>query len=144
MISSDDKKAGEVRVLERFREVYPDFPKGALSVGESPDFILARGPRNKIGIELTRLHQHTSGDDPFSYDNIAACLLLKEDKLSLYRRKRLKEYWLIISVRDPAFKPRYNLGNKLISWKFRSEYDRIFLFNVPGASIYELNIASPS
>jgi hypothetical protein len=134
----DEKKTDELIILELFRERYKDFPKGDLSVSESPDFILSLGPRNKIGLELTRFHQQFSGGDPFSYENISACLNHKEDKLRLYRRKKLREYWLILAVLDPAYKSSYNLHNKLLVWKFETGYNRIFIFNVLNGDVFRL------
>ena len=134
----ESKKTEELVILELFRDLWKDFPKGVLNVTESPDFILSLAPRKKIGIELTRLHLHLPVQDPFAYENISACLQLKEDKLSLYRKKRLQEYWLILSIRDPTYNPRYNLHNKLNTWKFESGYNRIFVFNVLDGGIFEL------
>jgi len=136
-----DKKINEIVIMELFRDLYPEFPKGILNATESPDFILSLGPRQKIGIELTRLNQHSPIPDSFSFDNISACISSKNEKLALYRRKRLKEYWLILYVRNPAIKPRYNLHNKLIKWDFSSGFDRIFLFVVTEGQIFELNIS---
>ncbi len=132
------KKTEEWVIMELFREQCREFPKGMLSASESPDFILSLGPRNKIGIELTRLHQHPPGTDPFSPENISACLLQKEDKLRLYRMKKLREYWLVFFVRDHAFIPPYNLHNKLVTWTFGSGYDRIFIFHLKNRDIFEL------
>ncbi len=134
----DSKKTEELVVLELFRDRWKEFPKGKLNVAESPDFILCLSPRNKIGIELTRLHQHFPDADPFAYENILACLQGKEEKLRLYRRKRLQEYWLIIAVLDPAYRPGYNLQNKLVARRFISGYNKIFIFNLLDGKIIEL------
>jgi hypothetical protein len=134
----NQKKTEELVILELFRERYTDFPKGILNVSESPDFILSLGPRKKIGLELTRLHEQYPGADPFSFENISACLMQKEGKLNLYRNKRLQEYWLILTVRDPAYVPRYNLFNKLLVWKFETGYDRVFIFNALNGNVYRM------
>ena len=134
----EEKKKDELIILELFRERYPDFPKGIINATESPDFILSMGPKNKVGIELTRLHQHLPGSDPFAYENLAACLEVKDEKIQLYRKKKLQEYWLILAVLDPAFRPRFNLHNKLIKWRFNSAYNRIFLFNVLSGEVFTL------
>ncbi len=138
----DTKKTEELFILDLFRDLYEDFPKGILNASESPDFILSLGPRNKIGLELTRLHLQVPGSDPFSFENISACLQQKEEKLDLYRKKNLQEYWLILAVRDPAFRPGYNLNNKLMVWKFPSAYNRIFIFDVMKGRILELKKTS--
>ena len=140
----EEKKIKEVAILELFRDLYPEFPKGIINAAESPDFILSMGPRKKIGIELTRLNQRIPHADPFSFDNISACLVSKEQKLLLYKRKRLQEYWLILVIRDPAFAPRHNLHNKLIKWVFESGFSRVFLFYLAKSRIYELNTGSRS
>jgi hypothetical protein len=137
---ADMKKTEELIIMEFFRDQYGDFPAGILNQAESPDFILGMGPKKKIGIELTRLSQQAPGTDPFSYENITACLSLKELKLPIYRKRRLNEYWLVITVQDPAFKPRFNLNNKLTAWNFNSGFSKAFLFMVPEGRIHELNI----
>jgi hypothetical protein len=134
----EDKKTEEFAILEIFRDVFPDFPRGLLSPSESPDFILSLGPKKKIGIELTRLSQQLPDSNPFSFENISACLLTKEPKLRLYKKKRLSEYWLILVVRDPAYTPRHNLNNKLIKWVFASGFNRVFLFYLARSRVYEL------
>ena len=51
-----DKKQLELLLMHFFRECSPDFPKGKIVPSESPDFILKLKSKNRIGIELTRLH----------------------------------------------------------------------------------------
>lgn len=48
-------KKEERLILKYFSSVYPDFPKGKITESESPDFIIAPGPKRKLGLELTRL-----------------------------------------------------------------------------------------
>jgi len=134
----ENKKREEIEIMKLFRKLYTGFPKAVMVPSESPDFILRVGPKMKIGVELTRLNQRSTDSDLFSYDNISACLRSKDQKLALYKRKKLQEYWLILYVRDPAFKPRYNLHNKLILWMFDSGFNRIFLFYMTRNKIYEL------
>lgn len=135
----ENKKLEELRILRSFREQYGDFPKGVLNASESPDFILSQGPGKKIGLELTRLQRKAASEDPFSFDHIAECLKSKEEKLTLYRRKKLQEYWLILAVHNSSGNPRYNFHNKLRVWKFKSGYNRIFIFNVASGDIFSLN-----
>jgi hypothetical protein len=138
MSAEEEKKMDEIKVLESFRDNFPGFPKGILTPAESPDFILSSGPRNKIGIELVRLHLRPSRNEPYSYENLSECIEMKEEKMHLYRKRRLKAYWLIITVRDPAYQPSFNLKNKLLKWTFRTSFDRIFLFNPAGSDLMEL------
>lgn len=51
-----EKKQLEELLIQNFRECFPDFPKGALSPSESPDFIVKLKSHNLLGIELTRLN----------------------------------------------------------------------------------------
>ena len=134
----NEKKTYEIAVLDSFRVLLPDFPKGVLFPGESPDFILSLTPRTKIGIELTRLNQRVLDSNLFSFENIAACLSSKEEKLDLYKRKKLQEYWLILVVGESLDKPRFNLHNKLTKWVFESGFKRVFLFDVSRNRIYGL------
>lgn len=50
------KKQLEILIIDYFRSVDKNFPKGKLKTSESPDFLLDTSPKNKIGIELTRLY----------------------------------------------------------------------------------------
>lgn len=49
------KKQEERIILEYFTRAVSDFPKGKIHASESPDFIVASGPKKRIGIEITRL-----------------------------------------------------------------------------------------
>jgi hypothetical protein len=135
----NDKKQIESDIIKLFREKFPGFPKGLLKPSESPDFILSITPRRKIGIELTGLHKYFPDTDLLSYENIKACLEAKNEKLHLYRKRNLNEYWLIISVNDPHSWNRINIHNKLIIWVFETGFNRIFLFNTREGKVLELN-----
>lgn len=54
--SQNIKKQLEILIMEHFRTNFTDFPNGKLKASESPDFVLDISPKNKIGIELTRLY----------------------------------------------------------------------------------------
>ena len=138
VIVVDQKKKTESEILALFRNLYTDFPKGTISVSESPDFILRSGPKRKIGIELTRLHRKKSSPGQFSFENIKLNVFRKEEKLGLYRRKRLDEYWLILIVRDQEKQPPYNLFNKLMVWQFQTGFNKLFLLNPQHEKIFEL------
>ncbi len=133
------KKQTESLIINLFREHYTGFPKGSLKSSESPDFILGITSRKKIGIELTSLHSNSSDTELLSYENITACLEAKNDKLRLYRKKKLNEYWLVISINDLHSWNRINLHNKLTLWIFRTGYNRVFLFNTQDGKVLELN-----
>ena len=52
-----DKKQLEILIMEYFRRNNSGFPKAKVTPSESPDFIVSLSNKNKIGIELTRLHR---------------------------------------------------------------------------------------
>jgi len=135
----NDKKRGESVIINLFRENFPSFPKGSLKPSESPDFILANSPKHKIGIELTSLHPFIPEIELLSFENIAACLEAKNEKLRLYKKKKLNEYWLIISVNDIHSRNRIHIHNKLIIWVFKTGFNRVFLFNEINGKVLELN-----
>jgi hypothetical protein len=68
------KKQLEILIIDYFRSAYSDFPKGKLKATESPDFVLDIAPREKIGIELTRLYF----DDFYSGENKVSDNIKKE------------------------------------------------------------------
>ena len=88
MVEDRNKKNKEKLIIDQFRQDFPEFPKGRLVASESPDFILRISPKHAIGIELVRVTVHNKpGISVFhKIDNI---ILSKEDKLPLYRKKRL-------------------------------------------------------
>ena len=135
----NDKKRGESVIINLFRENFPSFPKGSLKPSESPDFILAISPKQKIGIELTSLHPFIPDSELLSFENITACLEAKNEKLRLYKKKKLNEYWLIISVNDLHSRNRIHIHNKLIIWVFETGFNRVFLFNEINGKVFELN-----
>jgi hypothetical protein len=135
----NDKKRGESVIINLFRENFPSFPKGSLNPSESPDFILAISPKQKIGIELTSLHPFIPDSELLSFENITACLEAKNEKLRLYKKKKLNEYWLIISVNDLHSRNRIHIHNKLIIWVFETGFNRVFLFNEINGKVFELN-----
>jgi hypothetical protein len=135
----NDKKQTESIIINLFRDNFPGFPKGSLKSSESPDFVLSISPKQKIGMELTSLHPHFSYGELLSYENIKACLEVKNEKLHLYQKKKLNEYWLIISVHDLHSWNRINIHNKLIIWVFKTGFNRVFLFNVINGKVLELN-----
>ena len=53
---SFSKKHVELHSLERFKALLPDFPEGAITPTEEPDFLVDM-PRGRLGIELTELHR---------------------------------------------------------------------------------------
>jgi len=68
-----------------------------------------------------------------------ACLGAKDEKLRLYQKKKLNEYWLIISVDDIYSWKRVHIHNKLIIRVFKTGFNRVFLFNTTEGKVLELN-----
>lgn len=61
--TNTSKKAEEKQILRNFIHAFPDFPKGKLEEGESPDFILRPTIKDSIGIELTRLYSYSGPEE---------------------------------------------------------------------------------
>ena len=120
-----DKTTEEWLVMRYFRERYVQFPKGKLIKTESPDFILRVNRKKRIGIELTRLDY--SLKDVTNKNKLSGLLSLliaqKEEKLPLYQKKILSEYWLIVSV-DSL---KTGLPEQLI---LNSKFDKVFLIDL--------------
>ena len=85
----------EKEVLEEFRKRYKDFPKGKVNKTESPDFIIRVSKKKSVGVELTQLTADKIEAGHF-FDNLKVLLIKKEEKLNLYRKNILDEYWLIV------------------------------------------------
>ncbi len=142
----------EKLVMDLFRQEYDSFPKGRLIKTESPDFTLHNTAKISTGIELTKLHgpdyekpdfHSFKGDSVYlhpeiSYENIAFTIHAKEEKLPLYRKKRLTLIWLIITADMTDSPVSYNFSNKLDNWHFESEFHRVFLFELAKRKVFEL------
>lgn len=70
------KKKQERIILDYFASSITDFPEGRIRASESPDFIISPGPKQQIGIELTRLTR--SADDISGQKNIQVDSLEKD------------------------------------------------------------------
>lgn len=77
----EQKSAEEWGLLEKFRELLADFPKGKVIKSESPDFIVSLNPKRNIGIELTWV------PGQLSMELIEETIARKEEKLRLYHKK---------------------------------------------------------
>ena len=121
------KKEKERLVVEQFRDTYTKFPKGKLVLSESPDFVIRTGPRYSIGIELVSLpYSGTSR----SQEDIKHVLELKQEKLPLYRKKRLDIYWLLIYTDSPGQISSPEL-NKIQDTRYQSEFHKVYLLLIP-------------
>jgi hypothetical protein len=142
----------EMVIIDHFRNSFLQFPKGKLFKSESPDFILSINPKNSIGIELTKLHGPTihkikthyprkvSGYQApeFNFENIEFTIQAKNEKLQLYRQKKLRQLWLLITADLDESPVNFNLSNKLGNWSFSSGFNRIFILELKELKTYEL------
>lgn len=131
-----DKKSEERLIIDYFRELLADFPKGKLIQSESPDFIIKTGSKRSIGIELTRLDHNA-----FSLkEKIEASLEKKNAKIALYQQKKFNAIWLIIHVDFIDVSKSFNIKNKLENWKFNSKFDKVLLFDLFEKKIFAINV----
>lgn len=145
----------EIEIMEKFKFEFDEFPKGKLEKSESPDFILKETAKTSIGIELTKLHGTTvnklkthfptkvNGYQPpeFNRENIEFTINAKNEKLVLYRQKKLRQIWLLITADLNESPASFNIDNKLNNWNFESGFHRVFLFELKHQTVFELNIA---
>ncbi len=136
--NDDHKKAGEREYLDRFFRLLDERPAGKLIPAESPDFILKTGRKKSIGIELTWLIPEPGNHEKhLSRELIAGCIARKDSKLSLYRKKRIDHFWLLILLgKDgngfPAL--HQNTGN----WGFETLFHKVFLLHTTENSLLEI------
>lgn len=140
-----DKKDIEQTVLNTFIRLFDELPKGKIVPGESPDFLLKIKPRKAIGIELTELKgqdflNHTGSliEPQNALIHIEHTIRAKEEKLYLYRKKKLYQLWLLIHLHSLSPGVNFRLGNKLNKLNFNSGFDRIFLIELARERLYEL------
>ena len=142
----ESKAYRERNILDHFIDAFPDFPKGRIFKTESPDFILALNAKNRIGIELTHLHDPAEKNNS-SYTEtqvnkeiLNAVILKKEEKIPIYAKKKLNELWLIITMTDPGQMPNFNLSNKLENWNFlKNSFSKVFLFSLFDNKIFPID-----
>jgi len=140
-----DKKAHEHQILQIFRNLIADFPKGKVLPTESPDFLVRLNRKKVIGIELTELHGQTFYDNhgyytnpELLYQNIEHTISAKEEKIYLYQKNKPVELWLLIHLRSFQNQLNFNYRNKLTNWVFSSSFDRIFLLEETNQELHEI------
>lgn len=137
-------------IMNYFQECYQDFPSGKLNKSEAPDFILKVNTRKSIGIELTQLHNpynkptRRENRRMLSRKEITQSLIQdiinkKEDKLSAYQDQSIQSFWLIIHADVLAGTETYNINSRIIKWKFRTPFEKVFLFDLFAGKIFKLN-----
>lgn len=62
----------------------------------------------------------------------------KEQKLKLYRKKRMDKYWLLIVAECLSCAIPFNFNNLLERWHFKSSFHEIFLMDLFKQKIYTL------
>ncbi len=140
-----DKKAHEQQVLQIFRNLISDFPKGEVLQTESPDFLVCLNRKKVIGIELTELHGQTFYDNrgyynspELLYQNIEHTISAKEEKIYLYQKVKPVELWLLIHLRSFQDQLSFHYRNRLTNWDFNSSFDRIFLLEETNQELHEI------
>lgn len=139
------KKLEERKYLNYFLQAYTDFPKGKIIAAESPDFIISLNYKRKLGIELTRLTQPNLEESelailvpPLSKEYLIEKIKSKEEKLPLYKKQRVSELWLILVADTFERSTSFNIHNQIEAWNIESRFDRVFLFEVMGNTVYEV------
>lgn len=127
------KTKREQELIHQFRELYPKFPKGKLIKSESPDFILKESVKKQTGIELVSI----PNPEPL-IESIRETILAKEEKLLLYQKRMLSEYWLIITCNVAASDISFNYQNLLDKTHFPNNYKHIFFFDTGNKKVIEL------
>jgi len=142
------KQSREWLILNRFKDLFDDFPGGRILKTESPDFVIRSNRKKTTGIELTSILNFLPGAPPDGNNHetpeltpevIETTILRKEQKLGMYRRKKTDSIWLIIEVHHTSRNTPYNLANKIDKWSFNSAFQKVFLFDTQDGKIFELN-----
>lgn len=113
----EERNSYERGVFDRFISLYPFFPKGKIEKSESPDFLLKISRKKTIGIELTSLQE------PFVMNNFLNLLAKKEEKITLYQKKKLFQIWLLVSCTDISATEKKHCQNS----NLQSGFDKIFV-----------------
>jgi hypothetical protein len=86
MASKEDRKRERERIhLEAFRAAYPDFPSGVIQYAGRPDFTVALGSGQKLGIEHTEFLRESD-------DRTGSALRMRESRQDKVVRKAREAY----------------------------------------------------
>lgn len=139
---ANNRKENERLILRYFFEKLPNPPKGRLVEDESPDFILQISRKYNIGIELTQIYK-PSGKIikklPDLIPEINKAINNKLEKLPLYRRKSLNEYWLVITIENLNLPFDSNLQEKIDNSFSETKFHHIWLFDLFRGQLTEIN-----
>ena len=142
MENQSSKKKAERQVLDGFRKVYEDFPKGKIIESESPDFIIKPKRKRTIGIELIQIFPENFEIEITRKNfisNVAKAISKKEEKLNLYQKKILENYWLLIST-EQRIPENFNVPTLLGKIKSATLFDRVFLFDKFRERAFEVKV----
>lgn len=141
----DWKTEQEWVIMRYFSEHFPEFPKGKLVKGESPDFRLWLSPKRFIGIELTQVHQLNRDSHIQCYlehesalQQVSDTIRAKEEKIRLYQSDHPHQLWLIIFVDYSEADAIKLVQPDFRSNKIETSFDRIFLFDLDTHRAYEI------
>lgn len=71
-------------------------------------------------------------------EDIRVSILKKDEKLHLYQKQRLNQYWLLIVTDRLRGAKSYNLQNQLHNHEFQSLFQHVYLFDLIKSDIFEL------
>lgn len=63
----------------------------------------------------------------------------KEEKLLLYRKKKLDAYWLLVLTDQLRNVKSSNVTNRIFSESFQSQFGKVLLFDLLRTSVYEIS-----
>lgn len=70
--------------------------------------------------------------------DVQATILKKDEKMDLYQKQQLNDYWLIITTDRLRGTKNYNLNNKFLNQSFHSRFQQVFLFDLMQVNIFRL------
>jgi hypothetical protein len=135
-VSRPDQKTSERKILDAVRLLDSNFPPGRIKPGESPDFIVLTGRKQKTGIEIVTISNNPDISDSLT-NQIADILRKKQDKYPLYQKKLLNEIWLIAAIRDIPARVIHNLGENLIFIMGDIRFNRLILYDTSSSKIFK-------
>ncbi|MBU2559040.1 MAG: hypothetical protein KJ578_14775 [Bacteroidetes bacterium] len=138
-------KRQEKEIVEKFRDLYTDFPKARIKSHESPDIQLLINRHKMIGLEIVRysipadnntgLQQLKRFDEHLLTDLITQ----KEEKTEIYQRMRYTSLWLLIAAgsmqRDALIIYPDGFEDFRVTTDF---FDRVFFLDMRQRVLYNL------
>jgi len=73
-------------------------------------------------------------------DDINAMIAKKDEKLFLYKKQQLDEYWLLITSDRLRNTHNSNVANRIFKADFQSGFDRVLLFDLIKSKVFELKM----